>query len=100
LTEPHASLLRQYEALLGTEGVTLRFDDAAVDRLAHLAAHLNETVENIGARRLHTVLERLLDGISFDAPERKGETITVTVAMVEENLATLAKNTDLSRFIL
>lgn len=100
LTEPHASLIRQYHALLKTENVTLEFSEDAIETLADIAAQLNETVENIGARRLHTVLEKLLEDISFTASDRGGETITLTGAIVREKLATLASNTDLSRFIL
>jgi len=100
LTEPEHSLIKQYGALLGTEGVTLEFTDGAIDALAQLAADINERVENIGARRLHTVLERLLDEISFTATDRTGETITVDAAYVNERVAPLAQKGDLSRFIL
>ncbi|WP_051089368.1 ATP-dependent protease ATPase subunit HslU [Elioraea tepidiphila] len=100
LTEPEASLIRQYVALMGTERVELRFTDDAIDALADLAAAINERVENIGARRLHTVLEKLLDEISFTAADRPGETITVDAAYVKERVAPLAANADLSRFIL
>jgi ATP-dependent HslUV protease ATP-binding subunit HslU len=100
LTEPEHSLLKQYRALIGTEGVTLDFADDAVDALADLAADINERVENIGARRLHTVLEKLLDDISFGASDRGGETITVDAAYVRERVAPLASRGDLSRFIL
>ena len=100
LTEPEHSLLKQYTALLGTEGVTLTFTDDAVDALADLAADINDRVENIGARRLHTVLERLLEDISFTATDRGGEAITVDAAYVNEKVAPLAKKGDLSRFIL
>jgi len=100
LTEPEHSLIKQYGALLGTEGVTLEFTDGAIDALAELAADINERVENIGARRLHTVLERLLDEISFTATDRTGETITVDAAYVNERVAPLAQKGDLSRFIL
>ena len=100
LTEPEHSLIKQYGALLGTEGVTLEFTDGAIDALAELAADINERVENIGARRLHTVLERLLDEISFTATDRAGETITVDAAYVNERVAPLAQKGDLSRFIL
>jgi ATP-dependent HslUV protease ATP-binding subunit HslU len=100
LTEPEHSLIKQYGALLGTEGVTLQFTDDAIDALAELAADINERVENIGARRLHTVLERLLDEISFTATDRAGETITVDAAYVNERVAPLAQKGDLSRFIL
>ncbi|MFQ3623202.1 MAG: ATP-dependent protease ATPase subunit HslU [Acetobacteraceae bacterium] len=100
LTEPETSLIRQYTALLGTERVTLRFAEDAIDALADLAAAINERVENIGARRLHTVMEKLLDEISFTAADRPGETITVDAAYVKDRVAPLAANADLSRFIL
>jgi ATP-dependent HslUV protease ATP-binding subunit HslU len=100
LTEPEHSLVKQYAALMGTEGVTLNFADDAVDALAELAADINERVENIGARRLHTVLERLLEDISFTATDRAGETVTVDAAYVKERVAPLAQKGDLSRFIL
>jgi ATP-dependent HslUV protease ATP-binding subunit HslU len=100
LTEPEHSLLKQYSALMGTEGVTLIFTDDAVDALAELAADINDRVENIGARRLHTVLERLLEEISFTATDKAGETITVDAAYVNEKVAPLAQKGDLSRFIL
>jgi ATP-dependent HslUV protease ATP-binding subunit HslU len=100
LTEPEHSLVKQYAALLGTERVTLTFADDAIDALADLAADINERVENIGARRLHTVLERLLEDISFTATDKAGETITVDAAYVNERVAPLAQKGDLSRFIL
>jgi ATP-dependent HslUV protease ATP-binding subunit HslU len=100
LTEPEASLIKQYVALLGTEGVALSFDDGAVAEIAALAAEVNAAVENIGARRLATVLERLLDEISFSAPDRNGETVQITAAMVRDKVGALARNADLSRFIL
>ena len=100
LVEPEHSLLKQYAALLGTENVTLSFTDDAVDALSDLAADINDRVENIGARRLHTVLERLLEDISFTATDRGGETIAVDAAYVTEKVAPLAKRGDLSRFIL
>ncbi len=100
LVEPEASLIRQYEALLAAEKVTLIFEDAAIDRLADLAEAVNKSVENIGARRLQTVLERLLDEISFDAPDKAGETFTITAAYVDKKVGTLAGNADLSKFIL
>jgi ATP-dependent HslUV protease ATP-binding subunit HslU len=100
LTEPEASLIRQYRALMLTEGVTLEVTEDAIDAMADLAAEINASVENIGARRLHTVLERLLDEISFTAPDRSGETIVVNADSVRERVAPLAKNTDLSKFIL
>jgi ATP-dependent HslUV protease ATP-binding subunit HslU len=100
LTEPEHSLLKQYSALMGTERVTLDFADSAVDALADLASDINDRVENICARRLHTVLERLLEEISFSATDRGGETITVDAAYVSEKVAPLAQKGDLSRFIL
>ncbi len=100
LTEPENSLIIQYKALIGTEDVTLEFEESAIDELADLAAEINSTVENIGARRLHTVLEKLLDEISFTATDRGGETITITADYVREKVSELAKNTDLSKFIL
>ena len=100
LREPENSLIRQYTALMGTEGVTLRFTEGALDTLAELSAEINQSVENIGARRLHTVIERLLDEISFTAPDRGGEEIEIDEAMVRERLEELTKNADLSKFIL
>lgn len=100
LMEPEHSLLKQYVSLLGTEGVTLEFADDAVDALAELAADINERVENIGARRLATVLEKLLEDVSFAASERKGETVRVTAEDVRDRVAPLARKGDLSRFIL
>src|SRR5262245_45659285 len=100
LTEPEASLIKQYRALLKTEDVTLNFSDDAVEALADLSAEINSAVENIGARRLHTVMERLLEEISFSATDRPGTTITIDAAYVKERVAPLAKNADLSRFIL
>ena len=100
LTEPEASLLKQYVALLQTEGVTLEITDDAIDALADVAVAVNSTVENIGARRLQTVMERVLDEISFSAPDRSGETIRVDADYVQKHVGDLAANTDLSRFIL
>lgn len=100
LTEPENSLVKQYVALLGTEGVTLDFDEASIDALADLSADINQTVENIGARRLATVMERLLEEISFTAPDRGGETIQITEDKVRSEVGELAKDADLSRFIL
>ncbi len=100
LTEPEHSLLKQYSALLNTEGVALSFADDAVDALAGLAYDINDRVENIGARRLATVLERLLEEISFSATDRSGETVVVDAAYVNEKVAPLAAKGDLSRFIL
>ncbi len=100
LEEPENSLIRQYTALLGTEEVTLDFTDEAITALADLAAEINSNVENIGARRLHTVLEKLLEEISFTATDRGGETIVIDKDLVQERVAELAKNADLSKFIL
>jgi ATP-dependent HslUV protease ATP-binding subunit HslU len=100
LVEPENSLIIQYEALMKTEDVTLEFAEAAIEEVATLAAEINSSVENIGARRLHTVLERLLEEISFSATERGGETIVIDADYVREQVADLAKDTDLSKFIL
>jgi ATP-dependent HslUV protease ATP-binding subunit HslU len=100
LREPENSLIRQYVALLETENVTLDFTDEAIDELALLAAQINENVENIGARRLHTVMEKLLEEISFTATDRSGESITIDADYVRDKVGTLAKDADLSKFIL
>jgi len=100
LTEPKAALTRQYVELMKTEGVALRFTDDAVDRLAEIAAQVNERQENIGARRLHTVLERLLDTLSYEAPDRDGQDITIDRAYVDAHLGELVQDPDLSRYIL
>jgi ATP-dependent HslUV protease ATP-binding subunit HslU len=100
LTEPEASLIKQYSALLETEGIKLEFSDEGVAALAGIAVQINSAVENIGARRLHTVLERVLDEVSFSAPDRAGQTIVVDRDYVESHVGDLARNTDLSRFIL
>ncbi|MFY0639128.1 MAG: ATP-dependent protease ATPase subunit HslU [Maricaulis maris] len=100
LVEPEASLIKQYVALMGTEGVTLDFTDDAIDALAGLAAEVNASVENIGARRLQTVMEKLVEEISFSASDRSGESITIDADYVAEHVGTLAKNADLSKFIL
>jgi ATP-dependent HslUV protease ATP-binding subunit HslU len=100
LTEPEASLIKQYVALLGAEGVTLTFADDAIAAIARVAAKVNASVENIGARRLQTVMERVLDEVSFTAPDRSGETIAIDAAYVEAHVGDLADNADLSRFIL
>ncbi len=100
LKETEASLIKQYEALIGTEGVTLKFEDKAIDEIARLSFEINESVENIGARRLHTVIEKLLEEISFTASDSNGESITITADYVLENVGELAKSTDLSKFIL
>ncbi len=100
LTEPEASLIRQYIALMATEEVTLEFTDDAIDEIAKLAAEVNRAVENIGARRLHTVMERLLDEISFTATDKAGESVSIDAAYVRERVEDLAKDADLSKFIL
>ena len=100
LVEPEHSLLKQYEALLHTEGVTLHFAESAIDSIAGMAADINDRVENIGARRLSTVLEKLLEEISFTASDRGGTAMTVDAAYVDEKVKPLATQTDLSRFIL
>jgi len=100
LTEPEASLIKQYIALMGTEGVTLEFTEDAIDAIADVAVAVNGSIENIGARRLQTVMERILDEISFSATDRSGEAVKVDAAYVQQHIGDLAKNTDLSRFIL
>jgi len=100
LTQTHASLVKQYQALLATEGVTLAFTPEGITRLAHTAFQVNESTENIGARRLSTVMERLLDEVSFDAAKLAGQTITIDAAYVDERLQMLSQDEDLSRFIL
>jgi ATP-dependent HslUV protease ATP-binding subunit HslU len=100
LTETEASLIKQYVALLATEGVTLDFRDDAIDAIADVAVSVNSSVENIGARRLQTVMERVLDEISFAAPDKSGETVVIDGDYVRSRVSELAKNADLSRFIL
>jgi len=100
LTEPQASLTEQYSALMATEGVSLSFTEDGVRRIAEIAWKVNESTENIGARRLHTVLERLLDTISYEAPDRSGDSFEIDAAYVDEHLEELAGNEDLSRYIL
>jgi ATP-dependent HslUV protease ATP-binding subunit HslU len=100
LVEPEASLIKQYIALMATEGVNLAFTDDAIDALAAIAAQVNATVENIGARRLQTVMERVLDEISFDATDQGGGTVSIDAAYVQARVGDLAKNADLSKFIL
>jgi ATP-dependent HslUV protease ATP-binding subunit HslU len=100
LTEPKGALIKQYMALLQTEGVTLEFTDDAIGQIAELAATVNEKTENIGARRLHTVMERLLDDVSYDGPELGGRTIRIDAAYVDRMLADIVKRDDLSRYIL
>jgi len=100
LTEPHGALTRQYEAMLAAEGVTLSFDRGAVERIAEMACEVNDRTENIGARRLHTVMERLLDELLFTAPDIAGQEVAITRAYVEERLAGIVRDADLSRYIL
>ena len=100
LSQTRASLTEQYQALLGTEGVEIKFDDGGIAALAKIAAEVNEAIENIGARRLQTVMEKLLEDVSFSAEERRGETLTVDAAFVEGQLAGIARNADLSRYVL
>ena len=100
LTEPEHSLIKQYTALLATEGVTLKFDQEAIDNLADLTVNVNTTVENIGARRLHTIMEKLLDDISFTASDNDGQEVIINKEYVEKHVGELAKDSDLSKFIL
>ncbi len=100
LTEPESSLIKQYIALMGTEGVTLDFTEDAIDALADIAVSVNSAIENIGARRLQTVMERVLDDVSFRASDLGGQTVSVDAVYVEKHIGDLAKNADLSRFIL
>ncbi len=100
LTEPDASLTEQYQALMKTEGVELQFTDDGIRRIAEIAWQVNEKTENIGARRLHTVMERLLEEVSFMAPTYAGRTITVDTEYVDRNLSELAADEDLTRYIL
>ena len=100
LTETEASLIKQYVAMMQTENVSIVFSPNSIDALAKIAVQVNESVENIGARRLHTIIERVLDEISYSAPDRAGETVHIDAGYVERNLGDLARNTDLSRYIL
>jgi ATP-dependent HslUV protease ATP-binding subunit HslU len=100
LTEPDASLTEQYTALVATEGVNLKFSDDGIARIAEIAWQVNESTENIGARRLHTVIERLLESLSFEATDRNGETIVIDAAYVNDHLGALIQNDDLTRYIL
>ena len=100
LKEPDNSLIKQYKALLNTENVNLEFTDDGIDMLAKISAEVNSSVENIGARRLHTIIEKVLDDISFNATDRAGETVTINKKYVQDNLGNLVKDTDLSKFIL
>ena len=100
LTEPKSSLVKQYTALLETEGVKLEFTPESLDEIAHFAFRVNESTENIGARRLHTIMERVLDELSFEAPEKKGQSVTVDAEYVRKMLTDIVKDQDLSRYIL
>src|SRR5690348_10874399 len=100
LTEPKNALVRQYSALLGTEGVDLHFTPDAIGRIADVATFVNERTENVGARRLHTAMEKLLDQVSFDAPELEDKRLTIDAAYVDRMLSEIAKNEDLARYIL
>lgn len=100
LTEPNASLTTQYQALMGTEGIAIKFEEGAITRIAEIAFAVNEATENIGARRLHTLLERLLEDISFQAPDLVDKTLNINAAYVDEHLKELSENEDLSRYIL
>ena len=100
LKEPDNSLIKQYKALLKTENVDLEFSEDGIDMIANLAYEVNSKVENIGARRLHTIIERVLDEISFTATDRSGEKVIVNSEFVKKNLGELVKDTDLSKFIL
>jgi ATP-dependent HslUV protease ATP-binding subunit HslU len=100
LTEPECSLIKQYKALLGTEGIDLNFTEESIVAIANIAAEINASIENIGARRLHTVMERVLDELSYSATDRSGEAVTIDEAYVQKHVGDLAKNADLSKFIL
>ena len=100
LREPDFSLIKQYIALLKTENVELEFSDNGIDTIANIASEVNATVENIGARRLHTIIEKILDEISFTATDRSGEKIIIDKEYINKNLDNLVKDTDLSKFIL
>ncbi len=100
LNDTEASLIKQYTALMGTEGLTLDFTQDAVEAVADAAVKVNATVENIGARRLQTIMERLVEDISFDAPDKSGQSIRIDAAYVRERIGKMADDTDLSRFVL
>ena len=100
LTEPDAALTTQYKALMQTEGVDVKFDESGVRRIAEIAYQVNERTENIGARRLHTVMERLLETVSYDATEQSGTSLAIDAKYVDDHLGNLVKNEDLSRYIL
>ena len=100
LTEPDNALVKQYTALLETEGIKVEFSDDAIHKIATIATEVNQDTDNIGARRLHTILEKLLEDLSFEAPDINLESITITPEYVEDKLASIAKNRDLSQYIL
>ena len=100
LIEPEASLVKQYTALMGVEDLSLDFTEDAIAEIADLAAEINQGVENIGARRLHTVMEKLLEDVSYSASERSGEVLSIDAAYVREQVSDLARNADVSKFIL
>ncbi len=100
LREPRASLVKQYQALLETEGLNVRFTDDAIDALAEIAFQVNRSTQNIGARRLHTMLERVVEEISYDAPDRKERKVVIDAAFVRNRLEDVAQDEDLSRYIL
>ncbi len=100
LTEPRNALIKQYTALLNTEGVALEFTEDAIEEIAKVAAEVNETMENIGARRLHTVMERLLDELSFEAPDVDAKSVTIDAEYVKKRLESIVKDEDLSHYIL
>lgn len=100
LIEPNNALIKQYQALLATEGIQVVFSDDAIQRIAKIATEVNQDTENIGARRLHTILEKLLEDLSFEAPDINLEEIVITPTYVDDKLATIAKNRDLSQYIL
>ena len=100
LTEPEANLILQYKELLKTENFTLEFTNDAIEEIASLAVKINESVEDIGARRLHTILEKLLEDISFSASDKHGQTETITAQTVRDKVGALAQSSDLSKFIL
>jgi ATP-dependent HslUV protease ATP-binding subunit HslU len=100
LTVPKNALILQYRALMATEGIELSFEDGAIREIARIAAVVNDRTENIGARRLHTILEKLLEDLSFEAPERQGKSVVIDAAYVRDRLSDIAKDEDLSRYIL
>lgn len=100
LIEPDNAIIKQYQALLGTEGIEIEFSDDAIRRIAEIAFEVNQNTDNIGARRLHTILEKLLEDLSFEAPDITMEKISITPQYVDDKLGAIAKNKDLSQFIL